>query len=245
MMISSTKQIVRLAIRLFLSACFIPAPFAMAQAPKANPPATESKSSPSVAEVRELLQQLDSMTDTVRQSTAEKLGSRLLAELDYRPEIERLRGQRASLQQLQTFLTESLTNTTKQLDAQRARLLAQIREIESQPKSEASSLERRKSAALQASAPAIRRLIANQTEYTKQLKDLSLRLDQYESSEQSLTDQLSISLEGGYVPIAPTSLPRESYRPKLRNQSEPTSPSDKEPTESTKKLMQELGLEKK
>jgi len=243
-MILSAKQSWNLLFSMLLLACLGPAQFAMAQGSKITSP-PEVKSAPSVAEVRELLQQLDTMTDTVRQSTAEQLGSRLLAELDFRPEIERLRGQRAALQQLHANLTEALASTSKQLEAHRGRLLAQIREIESQPKSDASTMERRKSTALQSSAPAIRRLMANQTEYSKQLKDLSQRLDRCESSEQSLTDQLSISLESGYVPVAPTTLPRENYRPKIRVPSEPSSPNDKDASESSKKLMQELGLEKK
>lgn len=214
------------------------------QATRDAEPISKKSAAPTVSEVREMLQQLDTMTDSVRQTTAEQLSARLLAELDYRPEIERLRGQRAALQQLQTSLTESASSTSKQLEAHRSRLLAQVRDIEVQSKSDPAQMERRKSAALQSSAPAIRRLITNQTEYSKQLKDLALRLERCEATEQSLTDQLSISLDGGYVGTAPISLPKENVRPLSRRTLDSPSPSDKVP-DSNKKLMQELGLDPK
>jgi hypothetical protein len=146
---------------------------------------------------------------------------------------------------LQTSLTESASSTSKQLEAHRSRLFAQVRDIEAQSKSDPAQMERRKSAALQSSAPAIRRLIANQSEYSKQLKDLALRLERCEAMEQSLTDQLSISLDGGYVGTAPISLPKENYRPLARRAAYTTSPSDKAAPDSNKKLMQELGLDSK
>jgi len=231
-------------LKMFVMSFFLNS-MSFGQGTKDTSPVTKKAAAPTVTEVREMLQQLDTMTDSVRQSTAEQLSARLLAELDYRPDTERLRGQRAALQQLQVSLTESATSTSKQLEAQRTRLLAQVRDIEVQSKSDPGQIERRKSAALQSSAPAIRRLITNQAEFNKQLKELGQRLERCEATEQSLTDQLSISLDSGYVGTAPISLPKENIRPQSRRTVDSPSPSDKTFPDSNKKLMQELGLDAK
>ena len=217
---------------------------AQSDPPEASKSASGTKSAAAITEeVRALLKQLDQMPDATRRSTAEQLTLTVLSELEYRPDIERIRGRRSSLQLLRDGLANDLTATEKQLDGQRSRLAIQLKDIEAQSKGNAQLCQRRTNTVIQSSAPAVRKAIAHRNELSRQLKELDARIDRCTTSEQVLVDSLSLALETGIPTPMTISLPRElPFQKSKPAADEDSSASDKLTPEANQRLLVELGI---